>query len=488
MTASTSELLTMNQAASRLSTTRTTLYRWLREGRLAATKVGRQWRFKEADLDRFLAGDTPEINLPADIGPFLQSLRERLNDPSPATSFPLSDAVKLMVEVALEAGARSLHLASSFVEQSQQTETWFRIRVDGALQLITSLDSRLMKPLIAEWKRTAMCYPDETKHPQDGRVILSSEKSSGKELVDLRVSFLPTAFGEVLTVCIADRSGARLNLSQLPLSDLQRAQLRKRLRRRGLVIVVAGTPGSARDGVLAACLRELAGPALKLFTVENPAWEFLPWTTQVSTRHMPKGRKAAATVGSILRSDPDVIGVPEIAESETLKQVQRAALEGALVLAGVRAESALGALEVLSDLEETPSPLTHVLELVLSQRLIRNLCPNCKQPHEIESPTRDILRSSALEGGLEPNQWGDSFSSAEGCDQCGGSGYRGRTMLVEVLPLSRTIKKRLKAGGAGSDILELAVAEGLVSIDAQTLALVSQGTTSLEEAERFGSF
>lgn len=478
-TESQSELLTMSQAAEQLKTTRATLYRWLREGQLSALKVGRQWRFKPEEVERFLQGRAPRIELPADPSPFLQTLSGHLPDPSPPQQDPLATAFTSMVEVALHKEAESLHLSTCFSEEEAGPVSWLRGRIDGSLQLLAQLDNRLVPPLIDQWKRAACCDTREKTVPQDGRIVVTS----GQRMVDILVSFLPTPMGEAMTAKIVDRSRSSLKLSDMELPTLELSRLKSALKRRNLPVALSGGAGSDKTRMLSACLREVAGPDVKLFVIDN-TWEFLPWATQISLGSLGRTRQPSIAIRTVLRSDPDVIGVPRLPDPAALEAAQEASLRGALVVVGVDADGVVRALRSLLALAGSAASLAQTLELVVSQRLVRRLCTQCSQRAELEEPEFRRLELAAQLGGLAPGLK-RKFRRPVGCEACGGSGYRKRSLLMSSLRLTPSILELLSTQAGDEELLQAAIEDGTVSLDAQAIALAAEGVTSVEEALRF---
>ncbi|MGE0495943.1 MAG: ATPase, T2SS/T4P/T4SS family [Vulcanimicrobiota bacterium] len=453
------DLLTMAEAAEALNTTRNTLYRWLREGRLSARKIGRQWRFERAELDRFLRGQAPHIDLLADPGPFLDQLESLLAGPPPRTADPLLDAFNRMLKVALERQADSLHLGRCYTGQGPERQCWLRGRVDGELQLLARLDNRLLAPLVEQWKRAAACDVRETSLPQDGRILVETDRG----LLDLRVSFLPSAQGETLTVKLQNRDQSQPDLSTFGLRQVDLARLRQALRKRARLVIIAGD--ESRDSLLAACLGEVAGPNLKLMTIENPAWLTLPWATQVSLASVTgANRSQASALRALMRSDPDVIGLAALPDPEAFEAAQTAALRGALVVAGMAGRDCRDVFSRLSVLAGSARALAQTVELILVQRLVRKLCPHCSQPQPLSEAEFESLQAR-VDFSL-PRE----FRRAVGCDRCQQSGYRGRVLLAESLPFTARV---FEGEFEPSDL------------ETQTLALAAQGETSLDELERF---
>ncbi|MCA9778127.1 MAG: Flp pilus assembly complex ATPase component TadA, partial [Candidatus Eremiobacteraeota bacterium] len=279
----TEDMLTIQEAADYLTTSRPTLYRWLREGKVKAMKVGRQWRFKKEELQQFLEGRGTVVDLPVDLSPFLQALRGHLTDPSLSHEEPLEEAFTLMVELLVQREADSLHLGAYHTADTTRTIACLRTRADGLLRLESELDRRLLGPLVDAWKRKAGCSPQETSLPQDGRILIETDTGGVvTRLIDLRVSFLPSMLGETMTARWVNQGSGRASLDDFPLLDSDRTRLRKALLERSRLLIVSGPPGSSVESLIGAGLTEITGPEKRTITVEGPAWQIIPWASSLS--------------------------------------------------------------------------------------------------------------------------------------------------------------------------------------------------------------
>lgn len=482
----TEELLSMDQAADYLSTSRATLYRWLREGRLQGMKVGRQWRFESSELERFLHGKAPQVDLPANIGPFLQALDRRVTHTEPRSEDPLQDAFSLMVRLALERGASSLHLGPCYTPEAAGAVSWLRCRVNGVLEPVAPLDNRLVAPLIAYWKKAAACYAAETSVAQDGRIVLASGNSpETAQLVDVLVSFLPTSLGERMTARFLDEREFKKRLNDLGMEESDRQRVKQALRQRSRMVVLSGASGSDRDTILASLLREVAGPQINLMTLGCPAWQAIPWASVVSLSSLGQSRSYAVGVNTMLRSDPDVIGLGNLPDEETVRASQEAVLRGALVLAAMNGHGAISTLRSLVEMSSSPLLLAQTLELLVSQRFLRTLCTCCAQANTPDALAIERLHEAAQRGCLSAQDFKAEFKAPTGCSACGGSGYQGRTLVFETLPVSARLIN-LIASGAGDDSLSKEAAGlGLTSLDAKAARLAFSGVISTDEALRF---
>lgn len=476
------ELLTLDQAAKFLSTSRATLYRWLREDKVQGMKIGRQWRFETEELERFLHGESPEIELPANPNPFLDALADLVEHPDPRSQDPLKDAFNLMIRLADERGASSLHLNPCFVDEQSKMVSWLRLRVEGILQPIVTLDNRLLAPLIAYWKKMAACYPKDSDLPQDGKIVLSTGKD---RTLNVLVSFLPTNLGEALTARFLDFANYTRPLAELGLKQQDFKRIERALHRRGRMIVLSGPAGSDRDMILSSLLREVSGPGTNLMTLGCPPWLPLPWANSINLRNMGESRSYKAGIPTVLRSEPDTLGLGNLPNPETLDAVQQAVLKGVQVVAALNSEGAISTLRRLLELSESPLLLTQALELITSIRLPRKLCPDCArscQPskEQIEKVKRFFNLANPDSAPTSP-----TLREAIGCKSCGGSGYSKKTLIFETLSPSTNLLHMIARGASNDEVLKEAVDGGMNSLDSQTCGLALTGEISVEEAIRF---
>ena len=277
-------LLTMPEAIELLNTTRPTFYRWVRAGRIKAQKVGRQWRFQRADIDRFMQGEAPRIDLPVDISPLIQTLREKIKKTGetaclqdlPKSSNPVEEAVALMIAVGLATKACDIHITSHSMDGN--TSGVLRYRLDGDLLPVATFDVRLLPAIVQEWKRLAACDIHEKEKPQDGRILA---EICGTKL-DLRFHVLPACLGESVAVRILDPSAVCLELDRCGYAPNDMEKLRRILHSPWGVIIVTGPSGTGKTTTLYSCLNELACPERKLISIEDPVEYLLPWVTQIA--------------------------------------------------------------------------------------------------------------------------------------------------------------------------------------------------------------
>jgi len=485
-------LMEMDEAISFLKTTRPTFYRWLRSGKVRGLKVGRQWRFRRPDLERFLDGQGPRVDLRVSIGPLVEALAARAreagvrDDPAPGAD-QVARAVRLMIGLAVAGRASDIHLTPHLFPGSAQSVAVLRLRIDGLLQEAARFDVRLLPAVIEGWKRQTACDLHEKDRPQDGRVVLKASEFVGSpqdRVIDLRSCFLPTALGESLTArLLAEVSSVSLQLDRIGYAagDLERIQ--RALEAPWGLILATGPTGSGKTTALYSCLMRLAAPERKIVSVEDPIEYLLPWTTQVAVKESA-GLTFARAMRAILRSDPDVILVGEIRDRESLLVAQQAVLTGHLVLTTLHTEEAAGALRRMVDMGGEPFLVADSTRLVISQRLLRRLCPECGREAAPAQELLDRAAQAARLGGVELERLPGRFREPVGCAKCARTGFRGRLAAAEVLEMTPEIGAALRRGAALDELRGIAVGQGMTTMAADGLRRAAEGQTSLAEVAR----
>ena len=485
------ELITMAEAMEMLKTTRTTFYRWLREGKLKGTKLGRQWRFYREDIERFLTGKGPRIDLPADIRPLIGELEKRLLD-SGIGKLPAGDedlvrhAVNRMIGAAYRSRANDMDITTHMQAGSTDVRTVLRYRIDGVLHVVAEIDTRLLPALIDCWKGMAACNVNDRRQPQDGRVQLRLKApvcDQPEQALDLRISFVPAVLGESLTVRLLDRAAVTLDLNRIGYAAPDRGRLDKALSSRFGTILVTGPAGSGKTTVLYACVNSLARPEIKILSVEDPVEYLLPWVVQIPVNRAA-GVTFARALRSCLRSDPDIIMVGEIRDRETLDIAHQASLTGHLVLSTLHTEDAASALIRMVDMGSDPFVIADATRLVLAQRLVRTLCRHCRKPAQPAQDRLDMAIAFAGEGGLDWQGLKPEFMEATGCEHCNRTGYRGRTVIAETLDVSLEIGRALRDGADAEQLKKLAVRQGMTTMAADGMRRAAEGVTSISEVLR----
>ncbi|MFT3829260.1 MAG: GspE/PulE family protein [Opitutaceae bacterium] len=350
-----------------------------------------------------------------------------------------------------------------------------RCRIDGALREWPPPPAEFAPAVASRLKVLANLDIAERRVPQDGRI----QFAPGGRAVDLRVSTLPTQFGESVVLRVLDSERcAGVSLDALAMPAMVRAELRAAIRRPSGIVVVTGPTGSGKTTTLYACLREINASGAKLLTIEDPVEYELDGVMQVAVNPVA-GLNFATALRSFLRQDPDVVMVGEIRDLETAHVAIQAALTGHLVLTTLHTNDAAGAVTRLVDLGVEPYLVAASLEVVLAQRLVRCICPECRCE---QMPTPEVLERMGSGGARLA---GGRFYTGAGCPACEGSGYRGRAGLFELLTVDEAMRERIARGCGTQEIRDLALARGLQPLRAAGLAAMATGTTTCEEVLRY---
>ncbi len=478
------DLLTMEEAIDQLKTTRPSFYRWLREGKIKGFKIGRQWRFERQDIERFLQGLGPRIDLPVSPAPLVRQLEAKLAavgkrvEAGRFPDDPVADAVYLMIALAYHQRASDIHITPQY--ESGAWSAVMRTRIDGVLHVQAQADIRLLPALMERWKSLAAMSGLDKNMPQDGRMTVMVEGTEA----DLRTSILPAQGGEALTVRLLlrlqDLLTFDLNKFGFDPADLKR--IIEAVHAPHGVIVCNGPSGSGKTTTLYACLSMLAGPEIKTLSVEDPVEYILPWVTQVSA-NFQVGLGFARAVRAFLRSDPDVIMVGEIRDLEVLETCIQAAMTGHLVMTQLHATDSASALRRMVEIGCKPFMVSDGVRLVISQRLIRRLCTKCSKPVTLSAEEEAMVAEGAVSGGLALATLPREFRQPVGCPECAGTGYRGRAVVAETLKISGAIAKALRDEANVDDLRRLAISEGMTTMRADGIRKAAHGFTSLREVQ-----
>lgn len=348
-----------------------------------------------------------------------------------------------------------------------------RYRVDGSLFELEAPPPHLAEALIARIKVMSDLDIAETRLPQDGRI----ELTVGGRSVDLRVSTLPTMFGESTVMRILDRSNVSLSLDNLGLVGTVRDRMRDFADLPHGIVLVTGPTGSGKTTTLYAVLNEANDVNTKVITVEDPVEYDLEGIVQVPVNE-DIGVTYSGVLRTILRQDPDVILVGEIRDQETAQTAIEASLTGHLVFSTLHTNDSPSAITRLIDIGIEPFLLTATVQGILAQRLVRRVCGECKTFYE---PGDDILRRLKL----SPDQVvGSKFAYGKGCETCNFTGYRGRMAITEVLEVTDRIRELILDGASTTQVQEAAVENGMATLRENGLKAVFDGSTSVEELLR----
>jgi type IV pilus assembly protein PilB len=381
---------------------------------------------------------------------------------------PIIRFVNLVLAQAIRDRASDIHF------EPFEQEFRIRSRVDGTLRDLPPPPASLALPVISRLKVLANLNIAERRLPQDGRIRLTLAGRS----VDLRVSTLPTQFGESVVLRVLDQSAMRLELGQVGLPAAIQQAVEGVIRRPHGIFVVTGPTGSGKTTTLYSCLKELNQVDAKLLTVEDPVEYEIEGVMQVSV-NLAAGLSFARALRTFLRQDPDIVMVGEVRDAETARIAIQASLTGHLVLTTLHTNDAASAVTRLVDIGIEPFLLASTLEAVLAQRLLRRICPTCRVPYE---PTEALLHQLNVPPG---SLAGRPFYRGAGCGECQQTGYRGRIGLFEFLRMTEPLRDLIVSGASLVDVRRQAVADGLVLLRDAGQAAILAGDTTVEEVIKF---
>ena len=386
---------------------------------------------------------------------------------------PVIRIINLIVFNALERRASDIHI------ETRDTEMAVKYRIDGALYPATDpIDIRYAQNIIARIKVMSELDIAERRVPQDGRfrVLVRGRK------IDFRVSIMPTVFGEDAVIRILDKeqineSFRELNLTTVGMAERDLVKFRRFIAEPYGMVLVTGPTGSGKTTTLYAALNEIRNDEDKLITIEDPVEYQLQGITQIPVNEK-KGLTFARGLRSILRHDPDKIMVGEIRDNETAQIAINAALTGHLVFTTVHANNVIDVIGRFMNMGVEAYQFVSSLNCVLAQRLVRMLCPRCKQAVH---PDEQELKDSGLDLDVVKD-W--TFYLNVGCEICNFTGYRGRTAIHELLDVTDNIRELILDRRPGSEIRRAARVEGLISLREAAVARIAEGVTTLHEINR----
>jgi len=407
-----------------------------------------------------------EDDLEIDVEATAKSLEEESNpdvDDAPLVRY----LQKILVD-AISAGVSDIHL--------EPYERFYRIRyrLDGQLMEVAQPPLAIKDRMASRIKVISKLDISEKRVPQDGRMKLVLSKN---RTIDFRVSTLPTLHGEKIVLRILDAAGVKLGIEALGYEPDQQQYLLEAIKRPYGMILVTGPTGSGKTVSLYTCLNILNQPGINISTAEDPAEILLPGVNQVNVNDKA-GLNFATALRAFLRQDPDIIMVGEVRDLETAEIAVKAAQTGHLVLSTLHTNDAPATLMRLVNMGVAPFNIASSVILITAQRLARKLCTHCRRPEEI--PPEALLQAGFGEQDLD-GTW-QAFGPT-GCDTCKGTGYKGRTGIYEVMPISDEMRQFIMRGANALEIAEQSQKEGVKNMRQSGLLKVKQGVTSLEEIE-----
>lgn len=383
---------------------------------------------------------------------------------------PVANIVTQLLEYAVKTKASDIHI------EPEEGQTRVRYRIDGILHEKIILPKKVHDAVVSRVKIMSGLKIDEKRLPQDGRFTFISHEVE----IDLRISSLPTIFGEKVVMRLLPKAETPPTLSDLGYRANALKTLEQQLTRTHGIILICGPTGSGKTTTLYSVLSKLSSSKVNILTVEDPVEYHIIGANQVQV-NPTIGLTFAAALRSFLRQDPNIILVGEIRDSETAELAVQAALTGHQVFSTLHTNSAAGALPRMLDMGMEPFLLASSVNAIQGQRILRKLCPHCKYPY---TPPPEILESfKFVLGPLVPQKPFQLFK-AKGCAQCGNLGYLGRVGIYEVLPISEKIMKLILNRSSSAEIERLAVEEGMITMKQDGYLKVVEGMTTLEEVLR----
>lgn len=383
---------------------------------------------------------------------------------------PIIRLVNWLLKRAVKERASDIHI------EPFEKELVVRFRVDGVLKEVIKPPKRFQKAITSRIKIMGQLNIAETRLPQDGRIKI---KIAGKE-VDIRLSTIPTSWGESCVMRLLDRSNVLLSLEDIGFEREQFEIMDQLIHRSHGIVLVTGPTGSGKTTTLYASLNRINNPDLKILTAEDPVEYQMKGVNQVAVQ--PKiGLTFASALRAFLRQDPDVILVGEIRDLETAEIAIQASLTGHLVLSTVHTNDAPGAITRLVDMGVEPFLVASSLVGSLAQRLVRTLCKHCKEPYV---PTQEELEEVGITPALMEKHGTGVLMRPKGCPECNGLGYRGRTGIYEMMLVDDEIRQMILKNVDSNTIKKHAVAKGMMTLREHGAVKVARGITSAMEVLR----
>jgi type IV pilus assembly protein PilB len=377
---------------------------------------------------------------------------------------PVIRLVNLILLQAIEEGASDIHI------EPGEKGLSVRLRVDGVLREILPPPKRMQWAITSRIKILARLNIAERRLPQDGscRVRVMSR------VVDIRVSTIPTVYGEKVVMRLLDKSNLKTELEELGFDVESLATINEAINQPHGMILLTGPTGSGKTTTLYSALTRINSPEKNIMTVEDPVEYELAGINQVRAR--PEiGLDFAAALRSFLRQDPDVILVGEIRDLETASIAIKAAQTGHLVFSTLHTNDSTSTIDRLMNMGVEPYLICTSLNLVIAQRLVRRVCSNCREPYQPEHVLVERFHE------VLPDAGETTFYHGAGCVECSKTGYKGRVALYELFPMTREIKDAVLEGAVGSGIRDRALADGMVPLATAGMQKVRDGVTTIDE-------
>lgn len=381
-------------------------------------------------------------------------------------SQPLVRLVNSLLADAVQHGASDIHF------EPEQFFLRIRYRIDGVLRQIRSLHKTYWPAMVVRLKVMSNMNIAETRAPQDGRISITF---SGRA-IDFRVSAQPTAHGENIVLRILDRQKGIVSLDNLGLEENELTLLKLMLARPDGIILVTGPTGSGKTTTLYSILNHINTESVNIMTLEDPVEYPMNMIRQTSVNEAAK-MDFANGIRSMMRQDPDVILIGEIRDADTAEMAFRAAMTGHQVYSTLHTNSAIGAIPRLQNIGVLPDIIAGNIIGIIAQRLMRKLCPHCKQPYQPERMEGRLL-------GLEKDELNITIYRATGCEHCNYQGYKGRIAIMELLKMDADLDELIARRAPAIEIRAMALSKGFITLAEDGIRRVLDGSTSLDEVAR----
>lgn len=384
---------------------------------------------------------------------------------------PIIKLVNALMLSAIQKGASDIHI------EPYEKEMRIRFRIDGQLHAVMAPALRYRDAIVSRVKIMARLDIAEKRLPQDGRIKARFVDRGRNRDIDFRVSVLPTLFGEKVVLRLLDPEGLKLDMSRLGFDPEALSKFDRAIRKPWGMVLVTGPTGSGKTNTLYSSLAQINQPGVNIMTAEDPVEFNLQGINQVQVRENI-GLNFANVLRSFLRQDPNIILVGEIRDSETASIAVKAALTGHLVLSTLHTNDAPSSINRLVNMGVEPFLVGNSVNLVCAQRLVRRICEHCKEPQEMSTV-------KMIEAGFLPDEVATTKSMrGRGCDKCGGSGYKGRVGLFEVMEMTDGLRDVVITNASATEVRRMAVVEGMVTLRRSGLQKVREGVTTIEEVVR----
>ncbi len=481
------DVLDFKQAQEFLNTTRTTLYRWIAQKRVRAFKAGRQWRFYKADLEQFLRQPDPSVvhvdeqTVDKAVGTVRRwrpkGMRAK-DAPSPGEPVSGGDPVEVL---AGEITGAAWRYAASDVHFDPSPEGGsVRLRVDGVLRPVVEFPKALYVPLVGRFKVLSGMDVADRVSMQSGRIEDSQPGDGDRHLL---AQVLPTPLGEKLTLRLLSSEAIEHSFERLGLAEPDQQRLEAAIRQPCGIVIFGGPTGSGKTTVLYAALRHVVNEGISTISVHSTVDYRLPGVVQLQTNPRA-GLTHASLLQGILRSDPDVVAVTDVPDRETARLCVELGLTGHMVFLQLHADDAALAIRRLADFSIEPYLLGSSIVASVNQRLVRKVCEACREEFEPDATTLKAWRERAERGGLRWPEAKASFVNGKGCEDCRGTGYRGRTALYEILTVDSEMASLITRGASPRELRDAGVRSGMTSLFADGMRKALAGLTSPLEVAR----